>query len=105
MPDATTDLNTQDMRMNQFLTLYENTLMSTGIPRIEEKFERSTVERRLSHIRWMIDDIQHGPDRSEAYRFIQFGLIQGGLWAEHIFAPHVLLEHRELLLEAVGSTQ
>lgn len=91
-------------KMHEFLALYDNMLVSNGVPRIEQKYETPSGERRLSHVRWMIDDLQHGPrKKNEAYRFIQFGLIQGGLWAESVFSPHVLLEHREILLDAGSS--
>ena len=94
-------------KLNELLTLYDNTLMTTGIPRVEQRYETPTSDRRLSHLRWLIDDLQHGPTSKagEAIRLIQFGLIQGGLWAEGVFAPHVLDEHRKILLDSVLSTK
>lgn len=94
-------------KINELLDLYDNTLMSMGVPRIEHKFETPTSDRRLSHLRHLIDAVRHGDSAktSEANRLILLGQIMGGLWAENIFAPHVIEEHRRNLLEGVGSAK
>jgi hypothetical protein len=92
-------------KMDELLALYDNTLMSMGVPRVEQKYEASTGERRLQHLRWMIDDLQQSKNKTESDRLILFGLIQGGLWAETIFAPLVLQEHRQNLLDVVPSAK
>jgi hypothetical protein len=94
-------------KMDEFLALYDNSLITAGVPRIEQRFETPTSERRLAHLRHLIDDLRHGPGSKggEANRLIQFGLIQGGLWAENIFTAVTLADHRRNLLEGVSSTQ
>lgn len=90
-------------KMNELLTLYDNTLMSMGVPRVEQQYEVRTTERRLQHLRWLIDDLQNS-SKNESDRFILFGVIQGGLWAENIFEPRILQGHRQMFLDSVSSS-
>lgn len=92
-------------RMNELLVLYDNTLLTMGVPRVEHRHEARTTEQRLQHLRWLIDDLQHGNKVDEADRLIQFGMIQGGLWTEGVYQPLILQQHRQKLLDVVPSTQ
>lgn len=81
--------------LSELLELYQNTLASQGIPASEDVTQHAqTSDRRLSHIRWMINDLQNRAKAlSTENQLTRLGFIQGALWAEMQFTFSALEEH------------
>ena len=90
-------------KISTLLQLYENTLASQGIHRREEPHSAQSGDLRLSHARWMIDNMQQNSTKDKwADREVnrQLGIIQGILWSEMVFSmPAIVDQNRDLYQE------
>ena len=86
----------------EILTLYQNTLASQGFPAREER-EHNAVsgDGKLSHLRWMIDQLEvEGKRWPVSKQLAYFGFIQGGLWSEMQFTRPALEDHLDRITAA-----